>query len=381
MRAAALAGLLVLVATSCKRSEPPAPTYDAMPTPRRAASVSDEPSAEGVPPAPYLSPKPLSLMVGGDVDLGRALGRRLVKEPDYRPFAHVERWLSSADLRFANLESPLSDQGGELSSPTNPLVFNGPPHAAKTLAAAGFDIVSTANNHAFDYGESGVSGTFQNLRTVGVASAGAGPFLAIAEEPRILERGGRKVAFLAATDVWNQGASLPARRYVADADPERLLAAVTELKSPDLDGIVVSVHAGEEYQDAPVARVRRLFRSLIDAGADVVVGHHPHVPQGVEWHAGKPIFYSLGNFVMRMHDQHPQTGTSFLGRVVFGNKGLTVEICPFRIVGHEPRPLADERAREPLLASFARDFRARNRGLGDASLGPWQADGCAPMTQ
>lgn len=374
MSRATIAALWVLAATGCKRADPPAEERE----PRLARSLfvpDDRPPL----PVPTASPKPLALLVGGDVDLGRALGQRLVKAPDYRPFAHVDRWLSGADVRFVNLESPLSDQGGELQSPHNPLVFNGPPHAAKTLAAAGIDIVSTANNHAFDYGESGVLGTLRSLQSARVESVGTGPFRTLAEEPRVFERGGRKIVFLAGTDVWNQGASLPARAYVADAEPTRLIAAITTSKQRMPDCIVVSVHAGEEYQDAPVARVRTLFRSLVDAGADVVVGHHPHVPQGVEWHAGKPIFYSLGNFVMRMHDRYPDTGTSFLGRVVCGDRGISVAICPFRIVGHEPRPLADDPAHEALLAAFETRFRGRNRGLGEATLGPWQADGCAPL--
>lgn len=322
----------------------------------------------------------LTVLFGGDVELARVLGQRLIKEPDYQPLAPIAGWLASADVRFVNLESPLSDQHGETQSPNQALVFNGPPAGARTLAGAGIDAVSTANNHAFDYGLRGLRETRANLAAAGVLAVGTGESVDEAELPIVLERHGFRLAIVAATEVWNQGPSTAARTHVAALDLDRLIAAIQRVRHPSegqaVDAVAVSLHIGEEYQDQPLARTRALCRALVDAGADVVVGHHPHVPQGIEHHRGRPILYSLGNLVMRMHSGHPATGESFLARVRFEGGGIGLSVCPYRIVGHEPRPLAADGGRHDEARAFERRLRTLSAPLGTVSLGPWTADGC-----
>jgi poly-gamma-glutamate capsule biosynthesis protein CapA/YwtB (metallophosphatase superfamily) len=325
------------------------------------------------------------LVAGGDVELGRFNGKRILREPGHDPLSPLARVLGSGDVRFVNLESQLSEQGGETMSPRNNLVFTGPPRGAEVLARAGIDVVSTANNHAWDYGKRALLETLDNLDRAGVLHAGTGTDLARACAPAIVERAGLRVAFLAATDVWNQGplSAHEGSAFVAGADEARLVGAVAALKKGGPGGaelVAVSYHGGEQYQDAPSARARRLHRALIDAGADVVIGHHPHVMQGVEWYRGRPILYSLGNLLMAMHSDHPWTGMSFLARLrLRPGQRPELEVCPYRILGHDPRALIDDPARGALFSSFSAHLQQISAGLGGLRVGALGDDGCAPV--
>jgi poly-gamma-glutamate capsule biosynthesis protein CapA/YwtB (metallophosphatase superfamily) len=329
------------------------------------------------------------LLAGGDVGFGQLRGQRLLREPGRNDFEPLRALFGSADLRFVNLESQLSEQHGQTVSPNNPLVFTGPPGGADALARAGIDIVSVANNHAWDYGEVAFVETLTNLERVRVAYVGAGQSSAQAAAPRVLEHDGFRVAFVAVTGIWNQGplASHPARDHVARATREALVQAVRQARAePGVDAVVVSFHGGEEYVDFPLEPTRALLRAAIDAGADVVLGHHPHVVQRVELVHGRPVFYSLGNLLMRMTSGQPWTEVGILARVRLA-RGRPPEpsVCPFRIDGLEPVPLAAD----PRRTSYEAFFRARFESLlrvaermdppSALDLGPFGADGCAAL--
>jgi poly-gamma-glutamate synthesis protein (capsule biosynthesis protein) len=353
----------------------------------------------------------LVILAAGDVEMGRAMGKRLLREPTYEPFTTIAPLLASADVRFANLEGPISDQHGETMSPNNMLIFNGPPAGADALARARFTIVSTANNHAWDYGKSAMLETLAHLDRVGVLHAGTGASREAAHKAAIVEHGGARVAFLAVTDVWNQGPldKHEAIDFVARADASELASAVAELrKDTTLDGVVVSYHGGDEYMDLPTARTRAIAHAAIDAGADAFIGHHPHVVQGVEAYRGRLVFYSLGNLLMQMHRDYAWTEFGMLMRLTLrrGDRPRA-EVCPFRILGLVPLPLAGPQAapkasaswaqpapkasasgavpRKPLEALFFGHLRDISANLGGAServrFGATGADGCAPVTE
>jgi poly-gamma-glutamate synthesis protein (capsule biosynthesis protein) len=347
------------------------------------ALVSSAPVPEPPPAAPPRRDT-LLLLAGGDVSFGRLAGQMLLKNPQHDFFSTLSGWFASADVRFANLEGPLSDQKGETVSPANNLVFTGPPEGAPALARAGFTIVSTANNHAWDYGKNALFETMEHLRGAGVSYAGTGRDRSEAYRAVIVDRGGFRLALLAVTDIWNQGllAKHPGAEYVAGADEKQLAEAVRALRADSsIDAIAVSHHGGSEYVDEPLQRTRAILRAAMDAGADVVIGHHPHVIQGVEWRNGRAILYSLGNLLMRMHSDYPATELGFLARITFRRGARpAVEACPYRIFGLVPVPLFDDRHRAAYEGRFFNHLRSISRRTGGTAIGPLGVDGCARLS-
>lgn len=283
---------------------------------RLLLAALQQPAAAPVAPdslAPAVVRDTLRLYAVGDLNLGGGEAWRfLLKGDTLYPFQALRDTLAAADITFGNLESAIAPVGHPFEA-TGTFVFSAPPVAADALAAAGFDVVSNANNHAWDVGLDGVKTTLRELARVGVAHAGTGLTLAQAHRPAIVEREGWRVAFFATTRAYN-----PAPRhfythigshYIAYADSGWLYPAIRRLRaSGAVDLIVVSAHAGDELAKQPDSALRRFFRGAIAAGADICLGHHPHVLQPVEWYRGRPIVYSMGNFIF--HPRAPWTGLS-----------------------------------------------------------------------
>ena len=204
---------------------------------------------------------------------------------------------SEADLLFGNLETPVAPATGNSG---RPFVFNAPLELPQALKASGFTILSTANNHAYDQGSKGVVETLERLEAVGLIAVGSGRDRAQAELPRFLECKGVKIAFLAFTDLFNlnlnQGGKGPWVRGLDDGALDAVRAARNQA-----DLVVVSVHWGIEYEHLPRARQREMAANLIGCGADLIIGHHPHVLQPLEWLEANgrkgAVAFSLGNFI------------------------------------------------------------------------------------
>lgn len=323
---------------------------------------------------------PMTLIAGGDISFGRTPGQILLHDPAHDFFAPIAPWLGSAQLRFANLESQLTDTHGETQSPDLELVFAGPPSGADALARAGFDIVSLANNHAWDYGRKGFLETLENLDRVGMRYVGAGRRRHEAYGAVVARRGGAAIAMLAVTDIWNQGVlhTHKGAEYVAGADRAKLTDTIRELRADaSIDAIVVSHHGGCEFTDRPLPRTRELSHAAIDAGADAVVGHHPHVLQGIEWYRGRPIFYSLGNLVMQLREGRPRQGLGMLARIEF-ERGRAPEawICPYRTNDYRVKPLHMLPGARGELERFAGRIESLSRPWGELKIGEAHTDGC-----
>lgn len=229
--------------------------------------------------------------------------------------APIRELLTGCDIVLGNLECTLPGDGAIV--PTEPRVIS-TVEAIRAIASAGFNIVSLANNHTFDCLESG----FHNLRRVldemGVAHFGAGDDLAQAAAPAILDVKGVRAAFLGAADPQSgpfQQASAN-QPGVAPFDPPRMIEQIRALAG-QVDHVIVSLHWGRERFTIPSPAQIEQARALIDAGASVVLGHHPHVVQGMELHRGRPIAYSLGNFVAS------EVPFSDGDRVTWGRRGRT----------------------------------------------------------
>ena len=206
--------------------------------------------------------------------------------------------LASADIAFANLETPVAPKHG---APGRPFVFNAPQELPFALKRSGFAILATANNHAYDQGVKGLTETLEHLDAAGLVAIGSGRDEASAQAPQILVRKGVRIAFLGYTDVFNSNLNRPGQGpWVNALDQERSPQSVREARL-GADFVVVSVHWGNEYQHQPTDRQREMAEKLFAAGADLIIGHHPHVLQPLETgqRAGRPVAvaYSLGNFI------------------------------------------------------------------------------------
>lgn len=353
------------------------------------ASSADARSQEFSGEAPHdAAPPPRERVVvvaGGDVELARATGKKLLADPSYDPLAGIAKVLSTGDVRFVNLESQLAETGGVTMSSTNPLVFVGPPVGADALARARITVVSTANNHAWDFGRRALVETIENLERVGVKHVGTGRTLDEAERAVVVDVSGFRVAFFAVTDIFNLGPleKHPAKDHLARADEVSLSLRIAEVrKAAGADAVLVSYHGGDEYQDAPLARTRSIVRAAIDAGADAVLGHHTHVVQGIEWRAGKPILYGMGNLLMQRHKDVPATGYGYLARLVLSRgRAPELEVCPFRTVGLVPVPFVGD----PGRAVYEREVFLRLRRTSALVSQPLTIsatgdDGCARVS-
>lgn len=205
--------------------------------------------------------------------------------------------IEQADYFVANEEFPFSDRG--TAAPDKQFTFRLLPEQVHIFQEIKLDLVSLANNHALDFGREALIDTINTLDQAGISHIGAGNNLDQAKAPVIEEIEGIKVGFLGATRVipvpeWAATANYPG--MLSTYDPATLIEAIKELKA-QCDYVVVYVHWGIEREEKPEDYQQTLGQQYIDAGADLVVGSHPHVLQGVEFYKGKPIVYSLGNFI------------------------------------------------------------------------------------
>jgi poly-gamma-glutamate capsule biosynthesis protein CapA/YwtB (metallophosphatase superfamily) len=202
------------------------------------------------------------------------------------------------DIAFGNLETPIAPRTGR---PGRPFQFNAPVELPSALRASGFTVLSTANNHAFDQGAKGVKETLEQLRAEKLLAIGSGENKTEAEKLHILERNGIKVAFLAFTDIFNLDLNRKASEpWVRPLDVNAALLQIKEARS-QADAVVLSVHWGNEYQHTPSKRHREIAAKLVAGGADLIIGHHPHVVQPMElMEIGERrgvVAFSLGNFI------------------------------------------------------------------------------------
>lgn len=239
----------------------------------------------------------VELLALGDINLGRRVGRILLTGDTLHPFVNVAPELARHDIVFANLECPVSEQGGLTEHPRNNLIFTAPPVAAWSLLRGGVTVVSTANNHALDFGAGAARETLRWLDSVGIAYAGSATPAGDVYRPAVIVRNGIKIAVFAVTDFVN-GSPRGWERVVAPADTGRLFPRL-RVWQDSADFRILSYHGGDEYTGRAPERVRAFMRAAVAAGADLVLGHHPHVPHGLERRGDKWIAHSLGNFVFR----------------------------------------------------------------------------------
>ena len=248
----------------------------------------------------------VTLAFGGDVNLADTWENMLIYHASP---GNIEEFICEdllglmrgADILMVNNEFAFSDRGSPL--PTKMYTFRASPQNVYMLHDMGVDIVSTANNHIYDYGTDAFLDTLDTLAEAGVPQVGAGRDISEAMQAQYFHAGGMKIAFLAANDVerpWVPEATEDRpgtlRPFgVGDEANEHLLEAIANARQ-NADWVIVYLHWGVQYVTTPQQRQINLARELIDAGVDILIGAHPHVLQGIEFYQGQPIVYSLGDF-------------------------------------------------------------------------------------
>mgnify|MGYP000908867245 CR=1 FL=1 len=269
---------------------------------------------------------PVRVALVGDIMLGRKVGEYIKLEGADYPFLPVKERLLAADLVFANLEAPTCSTGEFIN------LFRAHPRVVDGLKRAGIDIVSLANNHVLDYHQECLFETWELLSEAGIKQVGSGMTLKDATAGEILTVKGLKVGFLAYTETWflysRAGINWIAGDYpgVAPLDKALICADVKRLKS-QADVVIVSLHWGIEYAKKITQEEKTLALSIIEAGGDVVFGHHPHVIKPWIFYRSKPIFYSVGNFIFDPL-KPPLTEVSLLVELIYldGLKDVIVTV-------------------------------------------------------
>ena len=235
----------------------------------------------------------VNLIFADDIMLDDGPGRLIAQGGDpLAPFAAI---LNAADYRIGNLECPIAESGTALDNKI--FSFRAKPQVLPVLQGR-FDAVSLANNHSGDYGHPAFLDTMLHLDKAGIAHFGGGRNLGEAHRPLWIERKGLKIAVLAYNEFkprsFEAGANWPG---IAWSEDDHVIADIRAARLAGADLVIPFMHWGWENEGKPSLRQQQLARKMIDEGAALVVGGHPHVTQGVEIYQGKPIIYSLGNFV------------------------------------------------------------------------------------
>lgn len=324
-------------------------TDDGHPAEDEAAGPPGSGGGEPAPPegnAPERADGTIRIAFVGDLLLASSVEKLMRREGLDYPFAKAKPYLSEPDLTVGNLEHPVTTRGTPAEN--KQYVFKGSPDLLPSLREAGFDFVALANNHTLDQGVEGLLDTIDHLNEAGIAHAGAGRNHEEAFRPAVFEVKGRSIAIFSFSRVvpevsWKADRNHPG---VAETyDSRRAVAAISRAKEAH-DLVIVYAHWGEELSYTPRDIEKKLAREYIDAGADIVVGSHPHVLQGFEYYNGGWIAYSLGNFVFNPTKNTETRDTGVLNAVCPKDGSCGLAFVPMRAVEPaRPEPLEGEERR------------------------------------
>jgi poly-gamma-glutamate capsule biosynthesis protein CapA/YwtB (metallophosphatase superfamily) len=236
---------------------------------------------------------------------------------------------SSADIVCANFEAPMIQLGTRAAPKAGPSIYQ-TNQVLGLLEKCGITHLTLANNHIMDYGESGLRCTLETLKRYTIH--GAGVTLEEAYQPIFHEQDGHKVALLAFGEAQFGALGMEPFQQAGFARVDAPLARQAVIKArQEADWVIVQIHAGLEMVDIPLPEWRERFREFIDLGADLVIGHHPHVLQGSETYKNKTIHYSLGNFYMDVMLKQANPGSGGLLEVVIEGNELKSNLIPLKV--------------------------------------------------
>lgn len=250
------------------------------------------------------NPNVVHLIAVGDIMLDRSLGYMIESGDLDFPFVRIADTLRNGDITLGNFESSLGDTGQAVTKSYN---FQSPPESARSLSRAGFDIVSLANNHALDFGPQAMKQAIDLLTANNIATVGAGVDDTSARSPVVVDINSVTLAFLGYVDVPVEGSGFDTRSWEANEGKPGLAWASPDVITEDVstalemaDVVIVILHSGYEFQEQPSPPQIASAEAAIDAGADLVISHHSHLLQGIDFYKDGVIVYGLGNFAFDM---------------------------------------------------------------------------------
>ena len=369
--------------------EPELPEILVVPSPQKPVAAAQDNDAvpietekadadETVQPTPA-EPARITIVATGDMMLG-GTGTEFYQRDNYDyAFKNVSEILGSANLFVGNVETALTNSE-ELLVDKKYRFKNPPQKVAAALARAGMDVANLANNHSMDYGSSGLDETLLALDREGIRTIGAGENLAAARRAAVVEVEGISVGFLAYSNTF------PEEFWATETTPgtafgheHHVREDVQGLLQDGVDMVMVSFHWGREGSTELRPYQTLLARAAIDAGAKVVIGHHPHILQAVERYGEGVIFYSLGNFTFGSYSRTAKT--SAIARVVVEGKNIRrVELIPIDVfnprVLFQPRLLGGKQAAEVVreLQTLSQQRDTAIAQVGEWGVLEWRAD-------
>ncbi|OMF67580.1 hypothetical protein BK141_01815 [Paenibacillus sp. FSL R5-0765] len=326
------------------------PTADSTPSGTKGNAGVDQQSGTS---KPSNSAKDVTINFVGDIQFSGKVAELLDKNGYDYPFAKLGRLFKDDDLTIGNLETPITHGGTSAADKT--YVYKSSPKALAAMASAGFDAVNLANNHILDQGVEGLVDTLTYLKEYGIAHTGAGMSRDEAYAPAYLERKGMKIALLGFSRVvpetsWKAEGN---RAGVAEAyDSTGAVKAIQEARKK-ADLVIVVAHWGEERVSTPNSDQTRLAHEFVDAGADLVIGGHPHVLQGLEYYKGKWIAYSTGNFIFSRSTTEETWKTAVFQARCSQDAACSMKVIPYEAGLGQAIPMIDE-ANKLLLEQMAK---------------------------
>jgi hypothetical protein len=320
-------------------------------------NASKEPSPSPIAEVEQ-DPNLIQMAFVGDILLASGVETLMKQNGFDYPYKDVKDFLQQPDITIGNLETPVTDRGEIVKKQYN---YRSPPLALPALKKAGIDLVNLANNHVLDYGTEGLLDTMAHLDKSGILRVGAGRDAAEAFKPIIIEKNGMKIAFLGFSHIvpdvsWKAGVKHPG---VADTYDYKAPVLAIEKVRAQADIVVVIAHWGEERIDTPVAYQTDLAHRYIDAGADLVIGGHPHVLQGIEAYKGKWIAYSLGNFIFTTNSVKETLETFVLNAACSKDRQCKLSVVPIFTKYAKPERMSAEQGQALFDRISALSFHAQ----------------------
>ncbi len=269
--------------------------------------------------------EPVRMIVVGDIMLGRNVEAKMKKNGVDYPFEQVRDWFRSADLVFANLEGPIPAR--HIPTVTGSTNFSFVSSTPDILRRNGVSVVSMANNHALDKGAAAYRRTKEVLEAAGIAAVGhPNEYTEDLAVTKVIR--GQKFVFVAFSEAVNQ-----------KFDKKKAIKLVRSASEDQTAFIVVSIHWGDEYQTQANKKQVRLAHEFVDAGVDLIIGHHPHVVQNHEVYHDRLILYSLGNFIFDQYfSEETQRGLAV--ELEIGEREVEATLIPIDLHGSQPKPTA-----------------------------------------